>query len=108
MSVELGIRRKLPSIDGKSSGFWRVIVLRSGKTYTARFMDSRYASPDHAHRAAQAFLEELLKLLPPAHRLCRLGSDGLPGSVMRMSAKSPFWRALLTVDENKLCKTFAI
>ena len=108
MRLESGISRKLPAIDGKSSGCWRVIVVRSGKTFTARFMDSYYESPDHAHRAAQVFLVELLKLLPPERRFCRLGSDGLPGSVTRMSAKNSFWRALLTVDKKKLCKTFAI
>jgi hypothetical protein len=102
-----GLSRIEPSTDMRGGG-WRILVSRHGRNFSAKFFDSMYDNPFHARQAAEAFLCELMKLLPTAHAFQRVGADGLPGSVTLVEGTHPHWRALFTVDKRRHTKIFTV
>lgn len=105
MRKKEGLSRIEPSAD-KRGGGWRILIARQGRSFGTKFADSMYASPAIARKAAEAFLHELQKMLPPAKIFQRLGSDGLPGSVKLVEEKTQYWRGMLRINGKSLRKTY--
>jgi hypothetical protein len=107
MKKSSALLRIQPSTKGQG-GTWRVRVIRSDNIYDARFADINYENSEQARSAAQAFLDALMQILPPPRRLQRLGSDGLPGTLVRIDMPRPMWTAVLSVEKRTHRKCFSV
>lgn len=102
-----GLFRVKPN-ENNRRGKWRVTIDRFGRKFDACFSESMYDNPADARAAAECFLNELQKILPPRHTFNRIGADGLPGSVSFVNNRWPHYRAMLTVDRQRRKKIYTI